>query len=78
MKKNTIANILLIASIILILFFGINVYDDYMNRHNIITTTVSFVIMFRVIEFIVPSFICLIIGILLKISKKGKKKNEEI
>lgn len=72
MKKNIIANILLIISVILIVLFVINIYDDYMNRHNIITTTVSFVVMVRVIEFIIPSFICLIIGILLKVNKREK------
>lgn len=77
MKKNTIANILFIISIILIVIFGINVYDDYLNRHNVITTTFSFVVMVRVVEFIIPSFICFIIGIILKKSKRGKEKDEK-
>ena len=77
MKKDIMSKILIIISIILVIAFAATIYNDYMNRHKLVTVDFSVAILVRTIEFLVPSVICIIISIVLKVFKRGKSKNEK-
>lgn len=65
--KNKIYKILFMISIVLVILFGIIIINDYIHYDSLINSApFSALIIVRFIEFIVPSIITFIIGIVLK------------